>query len=40
LGYLSKSIASDDFVFSIIAEEEELVGALMAILSYALVVWS
>jgi rod shape determining protein RodA len=40
LGYLPKSIASNDFVFSVIAEERGFVGALIVILSYALVIWS
>jgi rod shape determining protein RodA len=40
LGYLPKSIASSDFVFSVIAEERGFVGALTVILLYALVIWS
>jgi rod shape determining protein RodA len=40
LGYLPKSIASNDFVFSVIAEERGFVGALTVILLYALVIWS
>ncbi|MDR0742705.1 MAG: rod shape-determining protein RodA [Puniceicoccales bacterium] len=40
LGYLPKSIASNDFVFSVIAEERGFVGALTVVLLYALVIWS
>jgi rod shape determining protein RodA len=40
LGYLPRSVASNDFVFSVIAEERGFVGALMVILLYILIVWS
>jgi rod shape determining protein RodA len=40
LGYLPKSIASNDFVFSVIAEERGFIGALVVILLYALIIWS
>jgi rod shape determining protein RodA len=40
LGYLPKSVASNDFVFSVVGEERGFVGSLMVILSYILIVWS
>jgi rod shape determining protein RodA len=40
LGYLPKSVASSDFIFSVIAEERGFAGALIVILSYILIIWS
>jgi rod shape determining protein RodA len=40
LGYLPKSVASNDFVFSVVAEERGFIGAMVVILSYSLIVWS
>jgi rod shape determining protein RodA len=40
LGYLPKSVAANDFVFSVIAEERGFVGALVVILSYILIIWN
>jgi rod shape determining protein RodA len=40
LGYLPKSVASSDFIFSVIAEERGFAGALIVMLSYILIIWS
>lgn len=38
LGYLPKSVASNDFIFSVIAEERGLIGSLCVILLYVLLI--
>jgi rod shape determining protein RodA len=40
LGYLPKSVASNDFIFSVIAEERGFIGALAVVILYTLIVWS
>ena len=39
LGYLPKSVASNDFVFSVLAEERGFVGALVVLLLYGIIIW-
>jgi rod shape determining protein RodA len=40
LGYLPKSVASSDFIFSVIAEERGFMGALAVVLLYILIIRS
>jgi rod shape determining protein RodA len=40
LGYLPKSVASNDFIFSVVAEERGFMGALVVVLLYILIIRS
>jgi rod shape determining protein RodA len=40
LGYLPRAVAHNDFIFSVIAEEEGFVGSLLVLALYALVLFS
>jgi rod shape determining protein RodA len=37
---LPKSISSNDFIFSVLAEERGFVGSLIVVISYVLLIWS
>ena len=39
LGYLPESISSNDFIFSVLAEERGFVGSLVVVISYVLLIW-
>lgn len=40
LWYLPKSISSNDFIFSVLAEERGFVGSLIVVISYVFLIWS